>query len=92
MVHSSLVPNFGWFCWFFDSFLVTHVLRRPFNSFHNVLVTGTPAQVAFQAAANFFLARVWIAAQQLVRRQDHPRRAKPALQAVLFPETFLEGM
>ena len=30
--------------------------------------------------------------KQLVRRQDHPRRAEPALQTVLVPERFLKRM
>ena len=35
---------------------------------------------------------VGLRSQQLVRRQDHPRRAEPALQAVLVPERLLQRM
>lgn len=57
-----------------------------------MLIAGTAAQVAFQSVANLFLGRIRRPLQKLIRRHNHPRRTVAALQAVLFPKPFLQGM
>src|ERR1700737_5550755 len=59
---------------------------------HDVLVTGAPAQIAFEAPADLFVGGIRIFPEQIVRRQDHARRAEAALQAVFVPEGLLQGV
>jgi hypothetical protein len=58
----------------------------------DILITGTAAQIAFQTVANLGLGRIGVALQQIVRAHNHARRAKAALQAVLFPKRSLQRM
>jgi hypothetical protein len=41
---------------------------------------------------DLFGSRVGVDLEERDRRKDHPRRAKPALQSVLCPESFLHGV
>ena len=42
--------------------------------------------------ANFFFGWGGVSREELVRAHDHARRAVSALQAVFFPEAFLQRM
>ena len=63
---------------------------RRLHGAHDVLVAGAAAQVAFQAVADLLGRGIGRVLQQFVGGEDHPRRAEPALQAVLVPERFLD--
>src|SRR5207302_320002 len=67
-----------------------HDLRRRLDRLHDVVVTGTAADIPFQTDADFALGRVGIALEQLPRRHDHPRGAEAALETVLIPERLLQ--
>ena len=58
----------------------------------DVRVAGAAAQVAFQTLADLLLGRVRIALQQGGRGHQEARCAEAALQAVLTPEGFLQGL
>src|SRR4029453_17065058 len=58
----------------------------------DVVVTGTAAEIAFQALPDLLVARVRIAAQQIDRRENHSRRAVTTLQGVAFMEGLLDRM
>src|ERR1051325_2885293 len=64
-------------------------LRRRLHRVDDVLIPRAPADIAFQPFANFFFRRIRIAIENLFRRDDHPRRAEPALQTMLVPERLL---
>src|SRR4051812_17065493 len=55
----------------------------------DVVVTGAPAQVAFEPVPDLVLARIRRAATQVGRTHDHPRCAEPALQAMVLLERGL---
>src|ERR1700737_1635946 len=57
-----------------------------------VRVPGAAAKVAVDAFANLGISRVGMVLQQVMRAHDHTRRAEAALQAVLLPESLLDGM
>src|SRR5438445_10149984 len=71
------------------SLLPGHLLGRPLDRLHDVVVAGAPAEVAFELVADLLFGRLWIALQHLMGGQDHAGRAEAALQAVLFPEAVL---
>src|SRR5438093_815588 len=58
----------------------------------DVLVAGAAAEVARETLADLALRWRRVVLQQRHGRHDHPRRAEPALQPVLFPEAFLQRM
>src|SRR5689334_14079560 len=62
------------------------------HGLHDVLVAGATAEVSFEAVADLVVSRVRIALEQLLRGHDHAGRAVSALEAVLIPEGFLDGM
>src|SRR5581483_10653018 len=70
--------------------LSAHRLRRLAHGADDVLVAGAPAEVALERVANLVVARVGVPREQVGRGDDHPRRAEPALQAVLVPERLLD--
>src|SRR5881397_2559315 len=67
-------------------------LRGAPHGAHDVLVAGASAQVALEALADLLVAGVRILPEQVRCRDDHPRRAVPALQRVLLVEGTLERM
>src|SRR5438093_4305625 len=69
-----------------------HLLGSPLDGLDDVVVAGAAAEVAFQPVADLGLRRPRRALEELGGRHDHARRAEPALQAVLFPEAFLDRM
>jgi hypothetical protein len=56
------------------------------------VVSGAPAEIAFQAFPDLLVARVGIAAQQIDRRENHSWRAVATLQGVAFMEGLLDRM
>src|SRR5487761_460390 len=70
--------------------LRSQLLGRPQHRLHDVLVAGAAAQVAGQRPPHVFLGRVRVAVEQGLGGQHHARRAEPALEPVLLPETLLE--
>src|ERR1700730_16362317 len=69
-----------------------HFFGSVLHRFYNVLVTGATAEVPGKGAANLGFLRIFVPLQQMNSRKDHSRRAIAALQAVFFPEAFLDGM
>src|SRR5215472_9636481 len=57
---------------------------------HDVLVAGAAAQVAGDRLADLRLRRMGTFAQETGEGHQEARRAEPALQAMIFPECFLE--
>src|SRR5579875_133224 len=68
------------------------VLNGPFNRFDDVLVSRAAAEVAFERMSDFLTRGMRVAGEQLVGRHDHSRCAEAAVQAVLLPESLLQGM
>jgi hypothetical protein len=75
-----------------DGLLFIRVLYSPLNGLHNVLVAGAAAKISLESVPDVFLGRVRIAGEQLMRSHNHTRRAEPALQSMLLPESLLEGV
>src|SRR5262245_10341895 len=69
-----------------------HLPRRILDRVNNVLIAGAPAKISFKPVSDFILIRVSIAIEQLGARHYHARRAVTALQTVMFPQAFLNGM
>ena len=67
-------------------------LCRVFDRFDDVLIAGAAAEISLQAVPDLCARGIRIAIDDLTRGDDHSRRAVPALQAVLFPESFLDRM
>ena len=59
---------------------------------NDVVIAGAPAQVAVDGMANFGLARIRNARQEIHRAHDHARRTEAALKSVLLPKSFLHAM
>src|SRR3989304_3123183 len=53
-------------------------------------IACAPAQVARDPQADFFFRWVGVCLEEMLSTHQHPRRAKTALQPVVFPEGFLE--
>src|ERR1700753_2168545 len=70
--------------------LALELRGRPEHRLHDVLVAGAAAQVARYRPPHVFLGGIGVAVEQVLGRHHHPRRAEPALQAVLLPETLLD--
>src|ERR687883_124958 len=65
-------------------------LRGPvLDSFDDVHVARTPAQIAGDAAAYLLLRRTRIGRQQRLGGHQHAWRAEAALQTMLLPEALL---
>jgi hypothetical protein len=62
------------------------------DSLDYMLIASAPAQVAFEAMANFVLAWTGVSCQDLGAAHDHSGRAIPALKSVVFPEPLLHWM
>jgi len=59
------------------------------DGFDDVLVSGAAAKITLERVTNFCFSWVWIGFQVCRSSHDHARRAETALQAMLFPESFL---
>jgi len=59
---------------------------------HDIDVARAHAEIAAEAGAYFFIARFCIVAQQFESREDHPRRAKAALQRMMLVKCHLQRM
>src|SRR5207248_4104622 len=58
----------------------------------DVVVARAAADVALEAVADLLLGGLRVLVEQRAGGDDHPRRAEAALQAVLVPESLLDGM
>ena len=72
----------------FRGFLVKNVTRFD-HGFDDTLVAGASTEISRHEFCNPALIRVRILRQQRMGSHDGARRAKPALQSVMFPECFL---
>src|SRR5580700_3641424 len=68
---------------------VTQPLRRIERRLDDAAIAGAAAQIAGERFSHFVFARRRIFPQQLGERDQHPRRAKAALQAVIVDEGLL---
>jgi hypothetical protein len=68
------------------------VLRGGAHRAHDVDVTRAHAKITAEADAYFFVTRISVIVQQFDGRQDHPRRAKPALQGMVLLKCQLQRM
>src|SRR5262245_21495683 len=68
------------------------VLRRGAYRAHDINVARAHAEIAAEAGAYFVIARFCIVAQQFESREDHPRRAKAALQRMMLVKCHLQRM
>src|SRR5579884_278869 len=62
------------------------------NCVDNVLITGAPADVPFNAMPDLLLRRVGIPVKELLRGHDHAGSAEAALRSVFIPESLLNAM
>jgi hypothetical protein len=69
-----------------------HFVSRVLYRFDDVLVSCASAQITRNAPPNLLLAWVRILFQDRASRHDHTWGAESALQAVLFPKSFLQWM
>jgi hypothetical protein len=67
-----------------------HLLCGELYRLDDVLIAGAAAQVTLEVVPDLGLTRVRNALKQIVGGHDHSRRAETALQAMLFPEPFLD--
>src|SRR6478672_3820151 len=61
------------------------------NRIDNVLVAGAAAEVAVQRMPDLGFCWIGIVGEQSLRCHEHSRRAVAALQAMLLPESLLDG-
>ena len=73
-------------------YLLLPLVRRVLDGVDDVLVAGAAAEVAGDALPDLLLGRLRRVVQEVDRRHDHARGAEAALEAVLFPEAFLQGV
>lgn len=59
------------------------------NCIDDMLIACAAAQIPIKPVTNLFIRRAGVSVEQLRRSHDHTRCAIAALQAVLFPESFL---
>src|SRR5690242_10138705 len=59
---------------------------------YNILISSAAADIAFETFTYLSFGGIRIVFEQLIRSHDHPRSAKAALETMLLPETFLNGM
>jgi hypothetical protein len=65
---------------------------RSLHGSNDVLVSRAAAEVSLETVPDFLFGRAGIAFEQLSGGHDHSWRAKAALQSVLVPKSFLNGM
>jgi hypothetical protein len=66
-----------------------HHGRRLADGAHDVLISGAPADIPFQAVSNLVVGWRAVVLEQVVRGQNHARGAEAALETVLVPERLL---
>src|SRR5688572_15543460 len=66
--------------------------RRCLNGSHDVLVTGTAAEVSREGDTDIVVRGVRVVAQEADEAHQEARRAKPALQSVALPKCLLQRM
>src|SRR5687768_17588454 len=69
---------------------LSDLVRRVLDGIDDVLVARAAAEVAGDRLADFSLGWLRVVVEEVDRRHDHARRAVAALEAVLFPEPFLQ--
>src|SRR5579859_1818490 len=69
-----------------------HGLGRGLHGLDDVHVTGAAAEVAFEALADLVFGRIGVLLEKVGRGHDEAGRAVAALQAVLVPESLLDGV
>jgi hypothetical protein len=67
-----------------------HLVRGVLHGLDDVVIPGATAKISLESVTNFGFAGVWVVLQQVGCAHDHARRAVAALQAVHFPESFLQ--
>src|SRR2546426_5168853 len=72
--------------------LLPQVLGCGLDGLDDVRVAGAAAEVAADRFADLRLGGILVAGEQGAARQHHPRGAVAALQPVLLPERFLDGV
>src|SRR5439155_27158017 len=68
------------------------VARSGAHRTHDIDVARAHAEITAQADAYFLFRWVGVVAEKFEGRQDHPRRAKPALQRMVLLKCQLQGM
>ena len=63
-----------------------------FHSFNDVVIAGATTDVSSDALPNFAIRGLRIVAQKLQRAEKHSWSAKPTLQSMVLPESFLQRM
>jgi hypothetical protein len=63
-----------------------------FHSFNEVLIAGATTDVSSDALPNFAIRGLRIVAQKLQSAEKHSWSAKPTLQSMVLPESFLQRM
>jgi len=58
----------------------------------DVLIAGAAAEIAIERVADFLLGGVGVAFEELAGSHDHAGGAEAALEAVLVPESLLDGV
>src|SRR5579885_2251271 len=71
-------------------FAGAHLFGGKLDGAHNILIAGAATDVAFETFANLSFGRVGVMLEQLVRGHNHARRTETTLQAMLFPEAYLD--
>src|SRR6267142_567386 len=72
--------------------LLAQPLGCGLDGFDDVRIARAAAEVAADCLSDVRLAGLLVARQQRAAGHHHPRRAVPALQPVLVPERFLDGV
>ena len=72
--------------------LSLHLLCRVLHGVNDMLITGTTTKISFQSVPDFVFGGAGISLKELMRRDDHARRAEAALQPVALPKSVLYRM
>src|SRR6266404_2420598 len=73
-----------------SSLLRGHVLGRPLDRLHDVVIAGAAAEITFELMPDQLLRGLRIPLEHLVHGHDHAGGAEPALQPVLLPKPHLD--
>ena len=72
--------------------LSLHLFCRVLHGVNDMLITGTTTKISFQSVPDFIFGGAGISLKELMRRDDHARRAEAALQPVALPKSVLYRM